>query len=231
MLTRQSRIVIALACAILVALAIWLWTARLPVETRAEGPPEPPDTRLVAGGTGAEAIGHGRSSNSSAAQQTAVPAPLRPGREEPTGGQRPTVESVASLFTTSGPAEHSTPSPATFMRAKFDAEPVDESWSPNVEATEREYFDSQPSAHLVNVSIECHQTICQVLMTAISAENASDAIEQYQKTVYSSPMQSWWATYGLVDMATTIGMGSDGRAIGVSYLTKNRILTQPSIRY
>jgi hypothetical protein len=141
----------------------------------------------------------------------------------------PTTETLASLFVPA--ADHALPNPAQYMRQKFDAEPVDPSWSANVEANAKEYFSSQRSAQLVQTDMECHTTICQVLMAGNSPGTASESVEQYQKTVAMSATQGWWKDNGLTDATTIMGFGPDGSPIAVSYLTKKPLQVQPPIQY
>ncbi len=143
----------------------------------------------------------------------------------------PTKEMFGSMFK---PGATAAPSEAAIMHAKFESEPVDASWSANVEANARGYFDAQPSAATANVSMQCRSTMCEVLMVGNATGDVSLAQqqwEQWQRTVYMSPKQSWWTAFGLKDTVTNVSYGPDGQIKAVSYFTKNPITKQASIKY
>jgi hypothetical protein len=147
----------------------------------------------------------------------------------------PTEDLFGAVFAPiAGSGEHAIPSEAGAMHAKFQSEPVDANWSANVEANATNFFASQPSAGTANVSMECHSTICQVLMVGDSAGNdtmTQQQWEQWQRTVYMSPRQDWWSQYGLVDTVTNMTVEADGQIKAVTYFTKNPVTSQSPIKY
>ena len=137
-----------------------------------------------------------------------------------------------NMFSHSGAKGNAAPNAQEIMHEKFEAEPVDPNWSANVEPSIKDQFDNHPSSQTVDiVSIECRSTICEILAAAKSPAQSQQASEQVQETIYTSPRQSWWTAYGLVDVVTAMTLGDDGRMLVVTYFTKNPVKRQAPIQY
>ena len=157
----------------------------------------------------------------------------RPISNAPLQSSPPSKQLFSGLFSkAAGTSAHSSRSVAEIMHEKFEAEPVDPSWSANIEANAKDFFDKQPSSQTSDtVSIECRSTICEILAVAKSRAMSAQASEQLQKTIYTSPRQSWWTAYGLVDIVTAMTLSDDGLTLVATYFTKNPVKSLPPIQY
>jgi hypothetical protein len=105
---------------------------------------------------------------------------------------------------------------------RFQGEPIDPNWSPNVEANLSAYLQGLPSAPLTDiVGAECHAGTCEILTAGKTPDGAG--LVEWQNDIYQAPRQSWWSGYGLKDISFAVTQADDGRWIGVTYLTSSRI--------
>lgn len=159
------------------------------------------------------------------------------GKVNPTPQNRitPTAENLSALFSPRGAGTaQETPSAAGVLHSKFESEPSDPNWSSGVESNALQFFGSQPSSSMVDVSMQCHATICELLMVSNASDGsglAEQQWEQWQQTIGMSWRQDWWQSTGLVDSYTQMSASPDGQIIAATYFTKSPIVTQPPIRY
>ncbi len=117
--------------------------------------------------------------------------------------------------------------PLAGWHQQFVKDTPDAVWSPMAQSQAESYLASKLGPEIELISVRCGSTVCEVQGASTSAQGSEKAANDWQANMSAMSGESWWPTFGFAVPNSAIWSAPDGRALFVSYLTRETQSTEP----
>jgi hypothetical protein len=136
--------------------------------------------------------------------------------------QKPAVQLISETFVALEAAEPKGgfENPLGSWRRRFVSDTPDPVWSQMAEMQAASSLFGRLGPDIELIGIHCGSQVCEVEAASTSAENSEIAANRWQENMSTMTKESWWSAYDFSVPNSAIWSAPDGRALIVSYLTR-----------
>lgn len=111
-------------------------------------------------------------------------------------------------------------SPSTQLHSEYSSQSRQEDWASFVEENLKRHFLNRKFSALDVVRIDCKTSICEILAVARNAAIVPDALESWQKELFSLRHEEWWQHAQMGSPTFQVSSTKDRNAVFVTHVMR-----------